>query len=80
MRRRRIPVRKDDLGPEPDDIVRGRIRSWTAQSLGSREELYRLVNQLPDEDVCFALELARHLLGESSHDSLRHSRRILIRK
>jgi hypothetical protein len=29
-----------------------------------REELHRLIDELPDEDVPLALELARRLLGE----------------
>ena len=31
---------------------------------GGRDELHRLIDQLPDEDVPLALEIARRLLGE----------------
>jgi|RhiMethySRZTD1v2_1073278.scaffolds.fasta_scaffold420386_1 transcriptional regulator with XRE-family HTH domain len=55
-------ARKSSPTPDMEDPL--------AQGATGRDELHRLIDELPDEDLPLALELARRLLGESpSHPS-----------
>jgi transcriptional regulator with XRE-family HTH domain len=57
-------ARMSSPAPEMEERLQRGTSEPLQRSAGEREELHRLIDELPDEDLPLALELARRLLGE----------------